>query len=255
MYPLLLTIGTWHLYSGFAFYNLAVAAGMWVGLHEAFRLPSLVNFPKWKLVLAYCGGAVFAYWGGRLNGDVFNLDSTIQSGDLSQALQNGFVSFGAILGALLAVYIFSKTIKIAAEELMDIVALILPLMESIYRVGCLLMGCCYGKETSGFGGMYLPDVYGVWKTRYPTQILISALCLMLFLWLLRGRRSGKSAPGDQTFHFLFIYCLGRFLIDFLRAGLLSIGPLNYQQVAALVIIIVTSVVYIKTRRKRSHPLK
>jgi phosphatidylglycerol---prolipoprotein diacylglyceryl transferase len=247
MYPLLFTIGTWHLYSGFAFYNLGVVAGITVGLHEAFRLPSLANFPKWKLVLVIIGGAILAYWAGRLNGGLFNLESAIQHNDPGQITHSGFVSFGAILGTLLFGFVFSKAVKIASGPILDILALILPLIESIYRIGCLLMGCCFGRETSGFGGMYLPDVYGVWKVRYPTQLLLGAFCLLLFLWLLRKRRSGKTAPGQQTFHFLFIYCAGRFLIDFLRAGLPTFGFLNYQQIAELVIFCGTLIIFLKMR--------
>jgi phosphatidylglycerol:prolipoprotein diacylglycerol transferase len=39
------------------------------------------------------------------------------------------------------------------------------------RVGCLLNGCCAGRENEGLLALYLPDHAGRWARRYPVQLL------------------------------------------------------------------------------------
>jgi phosphatidylglycerol:prolipoprotein diacylglycerol transferase len=39
------------------------------------------------------------------------------------------------------------------------------------RVGCFLNGCCSGRVTDGWLGVYLPNHRGTWARRIPTQIL------------------------------------------------------------------------------------
>ncbi len=51
----------------------------------------------------------------------------------------------------------------------DLFAPLLPLALAIVRTGCLLAGDSYGKETTAWPAMVLPDVNGVWVSRYPAQ--------------------------------------------------------------------------------------
>jgi phosphatidylglycerol:prolipoprotein diacylglycerol transferase len=51
---------------------------------------------------------------------------------------------------------------------------------AVGRVGCLLNGCCVGRETDGPFGLLLPGHQGVWRKRFPTQLFEMLLCLTLF---------------------------------------------------------------------------
>jgi prolipoprotein diacylglyceryltransferase len=47
------------------------------------------------------------------------------------------------------------------------------------RIGCLLNGCCSGRETSAWFGIRLPDDRGAWARRVPVQLLEGAAALLL----------------------------------------------------------------------------
>lgn len=49
------------------------------------------------------------------------------------------------------------------------------------RIGCLLNGCCSGRETSGRVAMWLPDQSGRWARRRPAQLIECAAAVLLLI--------------------------------------------------------------------------
>lgn len=98
----------------------------------------------------------------------------------------------------------------------DAAAVVLLVGMIVTRFGCLMTGCCAGRETSGPWGVWLPDSTGVWKRRYPTQLLESAwsaiiLIVGLTLYTL------SDPPGVLFFGSAAAYGCGRMVLEFLRA--------------------------------------
>lgn len=125
---------------------------------------------------------------------------------------------------------------------MDTISLALPLILAIYRIGCLLNGCCYGLETDSFFGIVLPGYFGVWAKRYPTQIWLFVLNLALFTWLWSMRKK-KSFDGILTIHYLILYSLGRLVIDAFRDLPRVLGPFSFHQLLAMTILLTTLYAY------------
>ncbi|GAI06187.1 unnamed protein product, partial [marine sediment metagenome] len=93
----------------------------------------------------------------------------------------GLSLYGAIIGALLAVWVYMKVRRIPFSSLAgvgDAIAVGAPLAQAIGRVGCAINGCCHGKLSpfQSFPGavLYTPrDVIPVqyWGVPlYPAQI-------------------------------------------------------------------------------------
>jgi phosphatidylglycerol:prolipoprotein diacylglycerol transferase len=83
------------------------------------------------------------------------------------------------------------------------------------RIGCLMNGCCAGRESDAWGCIVLPNHEGVWKKRIPNQLLEAgwAALILLGLILLRGRMPFAGAL------FIFTagaYATGRLLLEFAR---------------------------------------
>ena len=158
--------------------------------------------------------------------------------DFLSLFSGGLVSFGVVLGALFMGWALATFRKQSASLLLDVISLSLPLMLAVYRIGCLLNGCCYGLVTNGFLGMYLPGAGGKWAFRYPTQIIYIVFDLALFIWLLLNRKS-RPFEGSLTLAFLLVFSSGRLAIDTLRDLPHMLGPFSFQQLMSLAILLVT----------------
>ncbi|HHV79893.1 MAG TPA: prolipoprotein diacylglyceryl transferase [Firmicutes bacterium] len=124
----------------------------------------------------------------------------------------GMTIHGALLGGLIAAVLTSRKMKMTTLELLDIVAIPLPLAQSIGRWGCLFNGCCYGVPTGGSWGVLTRFAPGL---RHPTQIYESVLCFVLFgvLWRIKDRRYNS---GVLFALYLVGYSVIRFAVEFFR---------------------------------------
>ena len=112
------------------------------------------------------------------------------------------------------------------------------LAQGFGRIGCLLAGCCYGKETSGWPSITFHDSdfapNGV--ALVPTQIYSSVLDFVHFailLWIARN----KKADGQVAACYMIFYSAGRFILEFFRGDLIrgSVGALSTSQFISIFI--------------------
>jgi phosphatidylglycerol---prolipoprotein diacylglyceryl transferase len=96
-------------------------------------------------------------------------------------------------------------------------AVVVLLVEMVVtRFGCLMNGCCSGRETRGPFGLWLPDHSGEWKRRYPTQLLEAGWSAVIL-----GVGVALYRPADPA-GLLFLgsaaaYGIGRLGLELLRA--------------------------------------
>jgi len=235
MHQVLLTVGAWEVRSYAVLLGLAVAVGEVVFWRTARR----AGFRGADLLLFCAGAVVLGLLGARLNAWLFQLGGRFAWPNLNLAsLRGGLISFGGILGALGLGALVARRQGLNVWAFLDLAAPVIPLAEGIQRWGCLLNGCCWGRPTEGFLGVYLPDSAGRWGTRYPTQVITSLFCLALAAWLWRRRRR-RSFAGELILSYLAVYHVGRIAIDTLRgdqravAGFLSAHQLAAAAIAAL----------------------
>ncbi|MBN2463931.1 MAG: prolipoprotein diacylglyceryl transferase [Dehalococcoidia bacterium] len=131
----------------------------------------------------------------------------------------GLTVYGAVLGALLAVFIYCRVKKLSFWQVGDVVAPGAILGQAIGRIGCFINGCCYGLPTSlPWGVVYTnPDSYGPAEAVQPTQIyhLLWNLIGFGILWSLRRRLKPQ---GSLFLLYLAVYAAGDLGIRFVRDG-------------------------------------
>ena len=150
----------------------------------------------------------------------------------------GLTAWGAILGAALGIWIYSRFTKLQFGYFADVTAPGIILAQAVGRVGCTINGCCYGLPTSlPWGVVYThPDSLApLGIAIHPTQPyeLIYNLIVFGILFTLRGR---LKPDGSLFLIYLSLYSLWRVGIDFLREGTPFLFGLHQAQVIAIIVL-------------------
>jgi phosphatidylglycerol:prolipoprotein diacylglycerol transferase len=167
----------------------------------------------------------------------------------------GLAIYGAVLGAALGIWIYSRFRKISFGHLADAIAPGIILAQAIGRVGCTLNGCCYGSETDIFCAIVYtnPASNGpIGIPVQPTQIYEIVYNLIVFGVLIALKDRFKP-DGSLFLIYLSLYSLWRFGIDFIREGNPFLFGLHQAQVISIVVLIITfTLMAMRTRwvRKR-----
>lgn len=171
---------------------------------------------------------------------------------------SGLTIYGAVLGATLAVWVYSRVSRFQFGYFADVVAPGIILAQAVGRVGCTLNGCCYGLPTSlPWGVVYTnPDSMGYNASLlllpetglHPTQPyeIIYNLLAFALLVALRGR---LKPAGSLFLVYLSLYSLWRFGVGFIRDGTpFLFTPLHQAQVIGLIVLaIAIPIMALRTR--------
>ena len=168
----------------------------------------------------------------------------------AELISTGLVSFGAVIGTLGLGFVIAKIYKLPPGQILDVISIILPLVLGVYRIGCILNGCCHGRETDGLLGVYLPNESGGWANRYPTQIMLLFFDFVLFFFLWKWRLK-KPAEGKSTLVFLLSFSIFRLLLDSLRELPMVNDWVNILQVGSITLLVITLYVWIMIRLRKS----
>lgn len=164
---------------------------------------------------------------------------------------------GAVLGGLLALYIFTRRRKLDFAFWLDVVAPALALGQAIGRWGNFFNQELYGSPST------LPWAIEIQpQNRLPgfeDQATYHPLFLYESLWnfgivillLLLGRKyDDRLIDGDLFLIYLITYPLGRFLLEFLRLDPARVGGININQTLMLLVALVATGLLIWRHRKR-----
>ncbi len=154
---------------------------------------------------------------------------------------SGLTIYGAVLGAALAIWIYSKVSKFQFGYFADVIAPGIILAQAIGRVGCTINGCCYGIATAlPWGVVYThPDSLApLGVATHPAVVYELIWDLIVFAVLLKLR--GRFKPDGSLFLvYLGLYSLWRVGIDFLREGTPFLFGLHQAQVIAIIVLAIT----------------
>jgi phosphatidylglycerol:prolipoprotein diacylglycerol transferase len=161
----------------------------------------------------------------------------------------GLTIWGAILGAILAVWIYSRFSKFHFGYITDLLVPGLILAQAIGRVGCTINGCCFGAvapswlpwsvvythpESYGYtASLGLPEGIGF----HPTQVYEIVFLLITFGVLFPLRKRFKP-EGSLFLIYLSAYSLWRFGVGFIRDGTSFLFGLHQAQVIGLIVLLI-----------------
>lgn len=123
----------------------------------------------------------------------------------------GLSWFGGLILAIFVGTAYLKHKNLPLYKTLDLIIPFVALGQAIGRIGCLLNGCCFGKES--VFGIYFPVHKSV---LIPTQAYSSLLLILIFI-VLRLLQDRPHKDGQIFFTYLLLYSVKRLFIEFWRA--------------------------------------
>jgi phosphatidylglycerol:prolipoprotein diacylglycerol transferase len=155
---------------------------------------------------------------------------------------------GAVIGGLLALYLFVRRNGLSFPVWADIVAPALALGQAIGRWGNFVNQELYGKPTNLPWAIYispqnrLPQYQDVayYHPLFLYESLWNLANMGVLLWLGR-KHPDKLRPGDLFLVYLIIYPVGRFLLEFLRLDSSQIAGINANQTLMAIVAVLSAI--------------
>lgn len=204
-------------------YGILVALGFLAGLWTAgaraklagIATEQIYDLGPWLIVGGIVGARilyVISYWQEYFAAHPFPEIFMIQHG--------GLVFYGGLIGATASAMFFLRWKKLPIWRMADILAPSVALGNAFGRIGCLMNGCCYGRECDLPWAITFPTSTAstgapVGIPLHPTQIYDSLLNLGLYFflaWLFRRRRFDGQVFGV----FLIGYAVLRSFVEYFR---------------------------------------
>lgn len=167
-------------------------------------------------------------------------------------MSGGFVFYGGLIGGILGFFICKRIFHIDVFSYIEIAIPCLPIAHGFGRIGCSLVGCCYGRPYNGWGAiryqesLFAPNqmsLFPVQMTEAVLEFLIAAILLVCI-----NRYSSKNGLK----WYLLMYAVVRLILEFFRYDFKERGlfmGLSTSQYISIVIIIGVLVAHILQKKK------
>jgi phosphatidylglycerol:prolipoprotein diacylglycerol transferase len=231
MWPVLLDLGF-----PITSYGLFGALGFLVASFYAMARAARVGMPGNRVVDVLVAGGVFGVLGARV---VY----LVQTGDTASffALRSGGLVFYGALLALPMAAVVARLRELPILPLADEIAVALPLVHAISRIGCLLAGCCWGAPTDLPWGLtysdpLAPAPHGI--ALHPA-VLYEAIGLLGLAGALTLFAPFKTRDGQTMFAYLTGYAVLRSIVELWRGddrGTLLFDALSFSQGVSLLVV-------------------
>ena len=178
--------------------------------------------------------------------------------EILKVWHGGLASHGAIIGNLIALWLFSRKEKKPFIWSIDRVVIVVALAGALIRLGNLMNSEIYGVETTlPWGFVFLRN--GETAPKHPTQIYEALAYLLTFGILMRvyWKNRGELRPGTLFGIFLIIVFGFRFLVEFIKEDQVSFEAamkLNMGQLLSIPCVIAGIVLLVWSSRQKPVPV-
>ena len=224
-------------------YGTLISAGVIAALllcmreekRRGLKEDTIIDLAFWAIPLALVGARIYY---AVFNWQAFSDDPL----SVFRIWEGGIAIYGAIIGGLIGVLIFSKRRKMNPFILTDIIVPGLALAQGIGRWGNYFNMEAYGREITNTSlqffpiGVQIPGGSGyTWHMATFFYESCWDIVVFLLLWFVIRKRTEK--PGTITLWYLLLYGVGRFFIEGLRTDSLMSGRIRVSQLLSLALVI------------------
>lgn len=162
----------------------------------------------------------------------------------------GLSYHGAIVGFLIATFLFCKKYKSNPWVLLDLVALSVPLAYVFGRIGNFLNQELFGRITNVPWGIYVGE-----DLRHPSQLyeaFLEGVVVFIVVYLFKFKQSFQ---GELILVYAVVYSLARFICEFYREPDFDLGfvlwGMSMGQILSLMMFVVALLVYIYMKFRKA----
>jgi len=241
VYPILFEIGPLTIYSYGVLLAAAYLLGLWMAAARARKAGldanKVLDLGIWVIIAALVGAKALLF---ALNYQQF----TSSWQEFMTLLRSGGVFYGGLIAAIVVCIYQLRKHRLPLWTSADLFAPGIALGYTVGRLGCLLAGCCFGRQadipwaitfTNPTANMNAGTPLNV--PLHPTQIYESLAGLVIFVLLLALERRGRAFAGRTFWLFVLFYSISRFAIEFFRGDDrgMPFGVLSTSQLISVVL--------------------
>jgi len=232
MHPILLHLGSRNIH----FYSVFYPTAAFLGILLSVRRAKIEGFDEIRIMRMFFFVLAGALLGSRALDVVTRFSWYMAHPAKLFSLGEGVVFYGGYLGAIAGGWLYLRHSRHPILPILDITSTYLGLGLAVHRsLACFMAGCCYGCPTSAPWGVIYPEgsmpaaEYGR-VPLHPTQLYEAGLGLVIFFALVAWRKR-RVVYGEQFALQLYIYSIGRFVIELFRGDTSRgfYGPLSTSQ--------------------------
>lgn len=233
--------------SKISFYSLAIILSLIANVIVVLLLSKKYKFTLYEVI----GALVYENIGVIFGAKALTYLQNISYYDTFNFYTLGLSSYGGLIGGILCLIIFCLQFKKSIKELLFLFMPSIPLMYSIGKIGCFLVGCCYGIEYNGLGSILynhsLVAPEGVHL--FPVQILEAIVFMVIFFYMFICQKGNKF--NWKTLGISFCLCgLCKFILDYFREG--HVGKfISLNQVISLFFIFIGIFIFVRSKKEKS----
>ncbi len=144
--------------------------------------------------------------------------------------------YGGAIGLFISIFIFQKIFYNNKKIFMQAYILIIPLIYSISKLGCFLIGCCRGIRYNGFFSVSYYNNFGPY---FPIQLVETIVFFIIFLiaYLFKNNKYYIELV-------IFLCAIAKFLLDYLRMSHTT-QIISINQIISIIFIIISIILFIK----------
>ena len=249
-----------YIFGSLPWYGVLIAAGVIVAMILCMHEEKLLSLKADTIIDLAFWAIPFGLIGARAYYVVFNWQAFAHDPlSIFRIWEGGIAIYGAVLGGLLGVLIFSWRRKLNPLLLTDIIVPGLSLAQGIGRWGNYFNMEAYGREITNPAwqffpvGVQIPNGMG-YTWHMATFFYESCWDITVFTALWFFFRHRTRSTGTLTLWYLLLYGAGRFVIEGLRTDSLMSGSIRVSQLLSLILVVSSALLLIAKaiRWKNSH---
>ena len=238
-------------------YGIIIGSGLALALFLAIREGNRRGLPNDTFADLMLWAIPIAIISARIYYVVFEWKYYIKHPIEAPQIWNGGIAIhGALIGAVITTYVFSKKRGISFWKIADIAAPSIILGQAIGRWGNFMNQEAHGREVTRtfLENLHLPDfiinqMYIDGTYYHPTFLYESIWDFVGFILLILLRRV-NFRRGELFLSYVIWYSIGRFFVEGMRTDSLMLGSLRMAQTISIALVVGALAILIYRRTKK-----